>query len=99
VNRRVKRLNRVNGKIQEISVKSKKLKRRLNNWWFRKFFHMVGYKCSWLGVRVKPEKAGGTSTTCPRCGSKLEEYPNRQVKCSNCRYKEDREYNRLPKPA
>jgi len=58
---------------------------------FRKFLHMIGYKCLWFGVKVKPEKAGGTSSTCPRCGSKLKEYPNRQVECLNCGYREDRD--------
>jgi len=91
VNKRVKKLNRFNGKIQEVSVKGKKVKRRLNSWWFRKFLHMIGYKCLWFGVKVKPEKAGGTSSTCPRCGSKLKEYPNRQVECLNCGYREDRD--------
>ena len=91
INKRVKRLNKFNGKIQEISVRNKKFKRRLNGWWFRKFLHMVDYKCLWFGIRVKSEKAKGTSSTCPRCGFKLKEYPNRQVECSSCRYREDRD--------
>ncbi len=33
VNRRIKRFNRFNGKVQKLSTRSKRLKRRLNNWW------------------------------------------------------------------
>ena len=88
--RRVKRLNKFNGKIQEISIRDKELKRRLNNWWFRKFLHMANYKCLWLGVKVKPVNPKGSSLTCPRCGSKLKSYPMGQVKCSKCNFKGDR---------
>ena len=52
---------------------------------------MVDYKCLWFGVKVKPERAKGTSSTCPRCGFKLKEYLNRQVECVNCGYYGDRD--------
>lgn len=41
VNAKSKRLNRFNGKVQLISKRSKKLKRRLNNWWFRRFLKQM----------------------------------------------------------
>ena len=91
VNERVKKLNKFNGKIQEASVRNKELKRRLNNWCFRRILHMINYKCLWFGVKVKPEKPKGTSSTCPRCRSKLKEYLNRQVECVNCGYYGDRD--------
>ena len=37
VNKKTKRFNRFSGKVQEVSRYSKRLKRRLNNWWFRRF--------------------------------------------------------------
>jgi len=71
VNKRVKRLNRFNGKIQEISVRNKELKRRLNNWWFRKFLQMVDYKCLWFGIKVKPVNPKGSSSIAPDAGISL----------------------------
>jgi len=44
VNAKAKRFNRFNGKVQRIYKRSKKLKRRLNNWWFRKFLNQIEYK-------------------------------------------------------
>jgi len=40
---------------------------------------------------VEVKKPKGTSSTCLRCGSKLKEYPKRQVECSYCGYHEDRD--------
>ena len=85
-----KRLNRFNGKIQEISIRNKEIKRRLNNWWFRKFLHMANYKCLWFGVKVKPVNPKGSSSICPRCGSKLKLYPMGHTKCIRCGLKRDR---------
>ena len=49
VNVKVKRFNPYNGKIQPISTRSKELKRRLNNWWFRRLLNQLEYK---LGGRA-----------------------------------------------
>jgi putative transposase len=84
VNKHVKRFNRFNGKIQEVSVKDKELK------WFRKFIHMVDYKCLWFGVKVKSVNPKGSSSICPRCGSKLKLYPMGKVGCPKCNLKENR---------
>jgi len=89
-NKRIKKLNRFNGKIQEISIGSRKFKRGLNSWWFRRFLNMVNYKCLWFGVRTKPVNPRGSSSKCPRCGSKLKEYPMGHVKCLRCKFEEDR---------
>ena len=84
VNAKVKRFNRFNGKVQLISKQSKSLKRRLNNWWFRKFLNQIEYKALWEGVKtVESKHTRGSSSTCPICGCRLKKYPNGQVKCSN----------------
>jgi len=92
VNRRVKRFNGFNGKIQEVSTRSKRLKRRLNNWWFRKFLDQIEYKALWEGIKtIESKHARGSSSTCPICGSKrLTKYPNGQVRCEKCNLVEDR---------
>ena len=63
---------------------------RDSNWWFRKFLHMANYKCLWFGVKVKPVNPKGSSSICPRCGSKLKLYPMGQVKCLKCNFEGDR---------
>ena len=84
INMRIKALNPVNRRIQQISVRSKEIKRRLNMWAFRKFLHQISYKSAWSGVMLKEVSPRKTSTTCPRCGSSLKTYPMGQVKCPRC---------------
>jgi len=47
VNAKAKRFNKFNCKVQRISKRSKRLRRRLNNWWFRKFLNQIEYKALW----------------------------------------------------
>ncbi len=91
VNKKVKRFNKFNGKVQLISKRSKRLKRRLNNWWFKRFLNQIAYKCTWEGIKVTESKHKGSSSICPICGFKLEVYPNRTVKCLKCSFKCDRD--------
>jgi len=82
VNKKAKQFNRFNGKVQKVSRYSKKLKRRLNNWWFRKFLNQITYKTSWEGIKtIESKYTRGSSSTCPICGSKLMKYPNGLVEC------------------
>ena len=90
VNVKVKGFNPYSGKIQPMPVRSKELKRRLNNWWFKRFLSQLEYKAKWEGVKVKAVNPKGSSTTCPICGSKLKPYPNGQVACRSCSYYGDR---------
>ena len=88
VNRRAKRFNKLNGKVQWISKRPKKLKRRLNNWWFRKFLKQIEYKALWEGIKIIENRhTRGSSSTCQICGSKLSKYPNGQVKCERAVWK------------
>jgi len=82
VNAKSKRFNKFNGKVQLISERSKKLRRRLNNWWFRKFIKQIEYKALWEGVKtIESRYTRGSSSTCPICRSKLIKYPNGLVEC------------------
>jgi len=74
VNRKVLAVNKFNGKVQRISKHSKRLKRRLNSWSFRKLQRFIEYKACWEGVKVIYVNPRGTSQTCPICGCK--EKPN-----------------------
>jgi putative transposase len=91
VNRKVKRFNRFSGRVQEVSTRSKRLKRRLNNWWFRKFLDQIEYKALWEGIKtIESKHTRGSSSTCAICGSRLTKYPNAQVECLRCGLMEDR---------
>ena len=82
VNRRAKRFNKFNGKVQAVSRRSKRLKRRLNNWWFRRFLKQMEYKALWEGVKtVESRYTRGLSSTCPICGFRLKRYLNGLVEC------------------
>jgi putative transposase len=71
VNRRVRGVNRHNGKPQPISIHSKPLKRRLNNWPFRRLHGFIEYKAKWAGVPIAYVPAWNTSRTCAKCGCLL----------------------------
>ena len=82
MNKKGKRFNKFNGKVQQISKCPKKLKRRLNNWWFWKFLNQIEYKALWDGIKtIESQHTRGSSSTCPICGDKLKKYPNGLVKC------------------
>lgn len=82
VNVKAKRFNKFNGKVQRISKRSKKLKRRLNNWWFRRFLNQIEYKALWEGIKtIESRYTRGSSSTCPICGFRLKKYPNGLVEC------------------
>ena len=83
-NAKGKRLNKFNGKVQRISKRPKKLKRRLNNWWFRNFLNQISYKCAWEGVKtIESKHTRGSSSTYPISGSKLMKYPKGLAECKN----------------
>jgi len=90
VNAKVKRLNPYSGKIQPTSTRSKELKRRLNNWWFRRLLNQLEYKAKWEGMSIEAVDPKGSSSTCPMCRSKLKLYLNGRVECSSCGYHGDR---------
>jgi len=81
VNRKVMSVNKFNGKIQPISKHSKKLKRRLNSWNFRKLQNFVEYKSNWEGVKTIYVSAKNTSKFCSICGCNIEP---REQNCPKC---------------
>ncbi|MGQ9469503.1 MAG: RNA-guided endonuclease TnpB family protein, partial [Nitrososphaerales archaeon] len=92
VNRKVLGINKFNGKIQGISKYSKKLKRRLNSWSFRRLQNFIEYKAKWEGTPVIYVTPKNTSQTCPKCGYREE--PNGQLfECPSCGWRMDRHLN------
>jgi len=65
INSKVLSINKFDGKL---SKHSKKLKRRLNSWSFRKLQSFIEYKAKWEGVKVVYVDARNTSNVCAICG-------------------------------
>ncbi len=100
MNKRVKKRNPHNGKIQPISIRPKFLKRRLNSWPFRRLHQFIEYKAAWEGVPAAYVPARNTSRTCPRCGClqtgrKGEQDPKmwQVFQCPECGWRCDRHLN------
>jgi putative transposase len=81
INHKVLDVNKFNSKIQYISKFSKRLKRRLNSWSFRKLQNFIEYKARWEGVKVIYVNPRNTSKLCSICGSII--YPKEQT-CRKC---------------
>jgi putative transposase len=81
INRKVLGVNKFNGKLQRISRHSKKLKRRLNSWSFRKLQNFIEYKANWEGVKVIRVNARNTSKVCAICGCVMQDPKAKLLEC------------------
>ena len=84
VNRKEVKRNNYNGRMQKISIHSKRLKRRLNQSCMRKLQHFIKYKALWEGVKVIEVNPRNTSSKCAICGSKLEYLNVHYARCPKC---------------
>jgi putative transposase len=69
---------------------------RMNSWSFGKAQSQIEYKAAWIGlsvVRLSRHETFGTSSTCPRCGERLQSDKNhrRQLWCPKCKVWMDRD--------
>jgi len=69
---------------------------RMNSWSFGKAQSQIEYKAAWIGppvVRLSRRETFGTSSTCPRCGERLQSDRNhrRQLWCPKCKVWTDRD--------
>jgi IS605 OrfB family transposase len=80
VNRKVKKLNKYNNKIQKISERSKFMKFRLNSFPFRKIQFYIQYKCLLNSSPVYFVNPKNTSKICFRCEGNIN-YSNFCPKC------------------
>lgn len=81
INRRVLKVNRFNGKVQKVSKYSKRLKRGLNSWSFRKLQNFIEYKAKWESVKVIYVNARNTSRVCAICGYKMKDPKAKLLEC------------------
>ncbi len=71
VNRKSKRFNSRTGKVQPVSERSKRLKRRLNSWPFRRLQFLLDYKFRLNGLVPEYVSPHDTSKWCSRCGGEI----------------------------
>lgn len=58
---------------------------------YRRLEHWIDWQCEKNGVPLIVVDPRGTSTTCPKCGSKLVENGYRKLKCPRCGFEADRD--------
>ncbi|WXG43099.1 MAG: zinc ribbon domain-containing protein [Promethearchaeati archaeon SRVP18_Atabeyarchaeia-1] len=64
-----------------ISTHSKRLRRRLNSWGFRKLQGFIEYKALWGGVKVVKVNPRNTSRVCAVCGCVMQDPKARTLEC------------------
>jgi IS605 OrfB family transposase len=58
---------------------------------YRKLEHWIDWQCEKNGVPIIVVDPKNTSTTCPRCNTKLNENSYRRMRCSGCGFEADRD--------
>lgn len=75
------------------NCQGRRFRRKMNSWSFYELQRQIEYKARWLGLPVVYVKAGGTSSKCAVCGSKLVPEEHRVMFCSTCKCSVDRDVN------
>ncbi|WXG43627.1 MAG: transposase [Promethearchaeati archaeon SRVP18_Atabeyarchaeia-1] len=81
INRKALGVNSFNGKVQMISVRSKRLKRRLNSWSFHRLQGFIEYKALWEGVKAVKVSPWNTSRVCAVCGCIMRDPKAKTLEC------------------
>ncbi len=74
----------------------RKYRARMNSWSFSEAQRQIEYKAGWIGlpvIRLSRRETMGTSSTCPRCGERLQSDKNhgRELWCRICKNWMDRD--------
>lgn len=78
-------------KLRENAKKDRRFNKKLTLWFYRRIQFCIEYEATERGLRVAKVNPRGTSSECPRCGSKLAENGYRALRCNNCNYIGDRD--------
>ncbi|MEM4743553.1 MAG: RNA-guided endonuclease TnpB family protein [Ignisphaera sp.] len=65
--------------------------KKLSLWFYRKMQFTIVYEALERGLAVRYVNPVKTSSTCPRCGNKLESNGNRVMRCTKCGFIGDRD--------
>jgi putative transposase len=78
-------------KLRENNKRGKRFNKKLGLWFYRRIQFCIEYEARERGLEVIKINPKGTSSKCPRCGSKLIENENRVLRCRKCGFTGDRD--------
>jgi len=78
-------------KLRENAKKGRRFNKKLTLWFYRRVQFCVEYEAKERGLRIIRLNPRGTSSTCPRCSSKLVGNGRRTLKCNTCNFIGDRD--------
>jgi putative transposase len=78
-------------KLKENNKRSREFNKRLGLWFYRRVQFCIEYEARERDLEVVKIDPRGTSSKCPRCGSKLIENENRVLRCRKCGFVGDRD--------
>ncbi|MEM1813183.1 MAG: zinc ribbon domain-containing protein, partial [Sulfolobales archaeon] len=78
-------------KLKNNARKTKTFNKKLSLWFYRKIQFTIGYEALERGLVVKFVNPRKTSSTCPRCKSRLKDNGSRVLRCSKCGFTGDRD--------
>jgi len=78
-------------KLRDNARKDKRFNKKLTHWFYRRIQFCIDYEARERGLGVLRVNPRGTSSTCPRCGSKLTDNGHRTLKCGKCGFIGDRD--------
>jgi len=71
--------------------RSNSFNKKLSLWFYRRVQFTISYEALERGLAVRYVNPGKTSSTCPRCGSRLKSNGGRVLRCSGCGFAGDRD--------
>ena len=78
-------------KLRERAKKGNKFNKKLSLWFYRRIQFCIEYESVERGLRVVRVNPRGTSSKCPKCGSRLVDDGYRTLRCSKCNFIGDRD--------
>ncbi len=72
--------------------RSSNFNKKLSLWFYRRIQFTIRYETLKRGFEVRYVNPRKTSSTCPRCGSKLKDNGNRVLRCPKCGFVGDRDH-------
>ena len=78
-------------KLRERAKKGREFNKKLTHWFYRRMQFCVEYEARERGLEVARVNPRGTSSKCPKCGSRLVDDGHRTLRCSICGFTGDRD--------
>ena len=78
-------------KLRENAKRDRRFNKKLTLWFYRRVQFCIEYEAKERGLEVARVNPRGTSSKCPRCGSRLVDNGYRTLRCSKCNFVGDRD--------